>query len=130
MHTDQTLDIFDETTTRIGAEFRAFNDKTCLAFETHELVREAEARKRRQTKKSPSIQGSTNPQVPVAPAATSQNLETNLPRRKKFSLRTYKYHSLGDYAKTVRRLDTTDSYTTEPVTSSASPMMVADAIYL
>jgi hypothetical protein len=34
---------------------------------------------------------------------------------KKFNLQTYKFHSLGDYADTIRRYGTTDSYSTERV---------------
>jgi hypothetical protein len=41
----------------------------------------------------------------------------NGPKRRKFNLRVYKYHALGDYAKTIRRLGTTDSFSTEPVSN-------------
>ena len=46
MHTDRTLEILDETTVQIGAKFRAFAEKTCPSFETRELKREMDARKR------------------------------------------------------------------------------------
>ena len=36
MHTDDTLKILDETTVRIGVEFRAFTNKTCPAFKTRQ----------------------------------------------------------------------------------------------
>jgi len=36
-------------------------------------------------------------------------------RRKEFNLQTYKYHSLGDYADTICRFGTTDSFSTETV---------------
>ena len=44
-------------------------------------------------------------------------METNAmtddePTSKKFNLNTYKAHLLGDYASTIRRLGTTDSYST------------------
>jgi hypothetical protein len=51
MHTDQTLNILDKTTVRLGAEFRAFSDKTCLVFATRELRREKEAHQHREQKK-------------------------------------------------------------------------------
>lgn len=38
-------------------------------------------------------------------------------RAKTFNMNTYKAHALGDYAKTIRRYGTTDSYSTEPVSS-------------
>lgn len=36
-------------------------------------------------------------------------------RSKKFSLTSYKYHSLGDYPATIRHYGTLDSFSTEPV---------------
>jgi hypothetical protein len=47
-------------------------------------------------------------------------------RLKSFNLDTYKYHALGDYAKTIRRLGTTDSFSTQPVshcTATAYPIL-------
>jgi hypothetical protein len=137
MHTDQTLNIFDETTIRIGVQFRAFSDKTCPAFDTHELSRETQARQRRQAKiaaekhrpvlraepvgTAPVVDGTVAGQGltshPGLVATTSPNVRG--PRQKKFNLRTYKYHSLGDYPKTIRQFGTTDSYSTEPVGSSS-----------
>ena len=38
-------------------------------------------------------------------------------RRRRFNLKVYKYHVLGDYVKTIRRLGTTDSFSTEPVSN-------------
>jgi len=116
MHTDQTLKILDDATIRIGAEFRAFNDKTCPAFDTRELRRETEARKRRQTKKAnPNVVSKDSAPRPSSAASPAERLETDGPRRKKFNLQTYKFHSLGDYATTIRRFGTTDSYSTELV---------------
>lgn len=40
-------------------------------------------------------------------------------RRKILNINTYKYHSLGDYAATIRRIGTTDSYSTESVSYRA-----------
>jgi hypothetical protein len=37
------------------------------------------------------------------------------PLKKNFNLQTYKYHSLGDYVKTIRQFGTTDSYSTTTV---------------
>lgn len=105
MHTDDTLKIFDETTRRIGIEFRTFTNKTCPAFNTRELHRETEARKRRQLQ---SGQSST-----AAAGAPSGSLP------KTFNMRTYKYHSLGDYVETIRTFGTSDSYSTEPVSNSS-----------
>jgi hypothetical protein len=133
MHTDITLDILDQTTIRLGAEFRKFNDKTCAAFDTVELDREVEARKRRQIKKQQAHLASANPPLPaecsppplannnsVAASSSSPQSTAARPngegrRQKKFNLHTYKYHALGDYVRTIRQIGTTDSYSTERV---------------
>jgi hypothetical protein len=103
MHTDHTLKMLDDTTVRLGAEFRAFVDKTCPAFNTQELDREVAARERHQESRA-----KISDEAPKA---------SNAKRRRKaiFSLLTYKFHSLGDYARTIRLFGSTDSYSTEPV---------------
>lgn len=103
MHTDYTLAILDSETTSIGKIFNKFVDKTCVAFNTQELKNEAEARWRWQAKQ-------------VATGGPSeQRASRALVLPKKMNRRTYKYHLLGDYAKMIRRLGTTDSVSTQPV---------------
>jgi hypothetical protein len=108
MHTDISLNILDKETARIGTEFRTFANKTCSSFQTRELCRETEARKCRQLKKKLAP-----PQT--ASHSTAKNLEGDGRRVKTFNLDTFKFHSLGDHAKTIRWLGTTDSYSTEIV---------------
>jgi len=108
MHTDQTLEILDDVTAELGAEFREFSRKTCSAFDTRELQREMEARKRRREKKADGKNAPEN-------ASANPTEQPNGPRPRKFNLQTYKYHSLGDVANTIRRFGTTDSFSTEPV---------------
>jgi hypothetical protein len=106
MHTDETLEVFDKATVDIGAAFRRFNNQTCPAFKTRELAREAAARKRRQQKK-----------VVEEDLSTLEVGDSQQP--KGFNLRTYKFHAIGDYAATIRRYGTTDSYNTERVSTDA-----------
>jgi hypothetical protein len=113
MHTDQTLKILDDATARIGKEFRTFGNETCPVFDTRELRRESEARRRRQLKKGQSCSAPAKPKL-----NTPLKSDGPLPRR--FNLQTYKFHALGDYADTIRRFGTTDSYSTEPVSRSPS----------
>jgi hypothetical protein len=101
MHTDLTLKILDATTISMGAKFRAFARKTCPNFDTRELRSEMEARKRRELK-----------ETRVAKTRSEANR-----RVKEFNLQTYKYHSLGDYADTIRQFGTSDSYSTEAVSN-------------
>jgi hypothetical protein len=141
MHTDLTLDILDQLTCDLGNEFRNFANEICPAFDTRELAREVEARKRRQmnkkkaqpvsTRRQPGAaqrnneavahadNGSAGPETtvsgcPEAEAAASTRLD-NGARPKLFNLHTYKFHALGDYARTIRRFGSMDSYSTEPV---------------
>lgn len=50
MHSDLTLDILDQQTTDLGAQFRLFKEKVCPLYQTQELDREVGARTRRQLK--------------------------------------------------------------------------------
>jgi hypothetical protein len=105
MHTDDTLKILDQVTVRIGAEFRAFADKTCPVFDTRELKREAAARRRRQLKKA-EAQPELKEHRPTANTSTT---------RKQFRIRSSKHHSLGDFGAMIRQFGTSDSFSTEPV---------------
>jgi len=95
MHSDLTLDIMDNVTASLGEAFRHFSYKICVAYKTKELPKEANARRRRQSKTS-------NP--------TKEPHGTIL--KKTFNLCTYKFHSLDDYCRTIRWLGTTESYST------------------
>lgn len=97
MHTDPTLDILSHVTTSLGNSFRVFVEKTCAAFQTRELERERVARQRRQEKTAVQKAGEC------------------VRKPKQLNLKTYKYHSLGDYVETIRRFGTTDSYSTQSV---------------
>jgi hypothetical protein len=114
MHTEQTLNIFEETTILLGAEFRKFAEKTCTAFDTQELKREKDARERRQQKSAEGKKASRKTplnQLPTNPGSKTER------RRKHFNPRSYKYHCLGDYLYMTRRFGTSDSYSTEPVSN-------------
>lgn len=116
MHTDLTLDIMDDVTTEMGVEFRAFSTMTCSAFSTQELPRETAARRQRALKKRQGKNPSADPVQGPSTAPSAQPAEKpDTPRLKRFNLQTYKYHSLGDTANTIRRYGTSDSFSTEPV---------------
>lgn len=50
MHTESTLKIMENVTVSLGKKLREFTSKTCSAYNTRELQRETDARKRRQAK--------------------------------------------------------------------------------
>lgn len=115
LHIDDTLDFLDQETRYIGRDLRAFIKKTCGFYDTRELKREAEARKRRKAKQQQSIHGNsggTRTAQSTRPEPAAVLAEDEEPIPKKLNINTYKAHSLGDYAKTIRRLGTTDSYST------------------
>lgn len=115
MHTEKTLEILEETTVNLGALFRLFTTTICPAYTTRELAREAEARKRRESKNLPQGQ---------APADSTASITR---RQKDFNMATYKYHSLSDYANTIRRYGTCDSYSTELVRNT---QLLVHRVYL
>lgn len=118
MHTDATLQVLSQVTASLGDSLRDFEEKTCNAFETRELERERAARRRRQEKQAAkqsqvdTSTGSTGVTKVLAPSSTRSNA-ARLPKR--LNLKTYTYHSLGDYVSTIRQFGTTDSYTTQRV---------------
>jgi hypothetical protein len=106
-----SLDILESTTKDLGQRLRDFGSETCSAFETRELKREAKARQRRQTKVATEHNAAS---TSASGVASRENIARG---RKIFNLNTYKNHSLGDYVRTIRMYGTTDSYSTEPVSS-------------
>ena len=98
LHTDHTLASFDALTKPLGAALRHFAGKLSDRFNTQELPKEAEARKRRAAKGKGK---------PTRRRATLGKV--------RFNLATYKLHALGDYVNTIRQRGTTDSYSTQMV---------------
>ena len=110
MHSDLTLEILDKLTTQMGDAFRFFSAHVCIAYKTHELPREENARRRREAK--------NNKQFGDPMVKDSKKKETG-PKLKEYNANTYKHHSLGDYVAHIREKGTTDSYSTEPVSPIA-----------
>ena len=129
MHTDVTLELLSQVTISFGTRIRAFREKTCAAFSTHELERERAARVRRQDKikkaavetqrgKKVTVENKSNAQkgMEATTKTNSQPQKSSSGKQpKQFNLNTYKFHALGDYSNTIRRFGTTDSYSTQPV---------------
>ncbi|KZT55787.1 hypothetical protein CALCODRAFT_545299, partial [Calocera cornea HHB12733] len=98
IHSERTVTLLQTTTVLLGHRLRLFTTKTCSAFQTFELEREAAARSRAAAKNSSGL---------MAGESTSTR------RPKTFNLRTYKLHSLGDVAPTIPLLGPTDGYSTQ-----------------
>jgi hypothetical protein len=143
MHTEQTLDCLEKSTTIIGRELRNFRDKSVKSFKCQELPKETAARQRRrertQAKKAqfnnvlanasglsadngaPGLQtnagGDTQNSLPNKDAPPPSKPK---PKPKTLNLFTYKFHALGDYVRTIRLFGTTDSYSTQIVSTISS----------
>jgi hypothetical protein len=102
MHSDSTLNFLQESFEKLSRTLRKFRDDTCAAFNTLELPKEKAARQRRAAQRS-----DMNGTIP----------ESNGPRTKRFNLATYKFHAMGDYVRTIRLFGTTDSFTTQIVST-------------
>jgi hypothetical protein len=75
------------------------------------LERERVARTRRQEKSIAKTVSESSKSKP-------RKLDSSARQPKQLNLKTYKYHALGDYLHTIRRVGTTDSYSTQPVSFS------------
>ena len=134
MHSDSTVGVSGSALVHFANGIRRFKDITCTAYPTTELPKESAARARQQARRDASrTQGassnlSTVPNLPspvvamtdttnVAPAASEPVRTAGPARRREFNNDTYKFHSLGDYVRTITSLGTTDSYTTHIVSS-------------
>ena len=101
LHSDESLALLDEALKKLGTQIWKFQEKTCEVFKTCELPSEAAARQRCQ-------QAQAELGCQVKPASSTVCL-------KKFNTLTYKFHTLGDYTRTIRMFGTTNSYTTQIV---------------
>ena len=96
LHTEDSLELLELSLKQLTTQLRQFVKVTCAAFETKELPVEAAAWRRREKTQVKNLNG---------------------PRPKSFNLLTYKFHALGDYVQTIRLFGTTDSYTTQIVST-------------
>ena len=102
MHMDSTLNILSQVTTALGSMFQTFQEQTCSVFPTWELQHKETAWLHRQARNTVT----TKPAPSNLNELKPQNNGVRLP--KKLNLRTYKFHSLGDYSMI-------DSYSTQLV---------------
>ena len=97
LHTDTTLEMFEKVGTALCEALRHFAVVTCPRYATKELPREATARANRENKAKK--RGSAAAKV------------------KTFNMTTIKIHCIPDYPDAIRRYGTTDSYSTQTVST-------------
>ena len=115
LHTESTVRALETSTTRLGIALRKFQSTICAEFVMRDLPSEEAARGRRKAAKAKA-----KPPKPPMPSKGKGKETEAAKEKKKSTLRTfnfscYKPHSLGDYAKTIRLLGTSDGYSTQTV---------------
>ncbi|EIM89453.1 uncharacterized protein STEHIDRAFT_50595, partial [Stereum hirsutum FP-91666 SS1] len=115
LHTDSTLSLLRAATIDLGSRFRRFRDFTCPHFPTTELPRERDARDRRQRRKEARQPQTTA--MAADSASPDRSTTRTSPTKRLLNLLTYKFHALGDYVSTIQFFGTTDSYSTQIVSS-------------
>ena len=111
MHTDETLMLLDTVTECLGQHLCHFQLKTCAAFNTQELKREAERRQHCAQENLKNLQGNSTVTAAASTPHASRRLKT-------FNLQTYKLHALSDYSSSICRYGTTDLYSTKPASNN------------
>lgn len=102
LHSESTVNFLKEMFKKLSQKLWKFRDFTCATFNAVELPKEKAACERKATQCSEK-HGS----IP----------ESNGLRTKKFNLGTYKFHVMGDYVRTIKLFGTTDSFTTQIVST-------------
>jgi hypothetical protein len=122
LHTDDTLESFEQLTAPLGEKLRLFAGKITQDFVVHELPKETAAKARRTA--ATLKQKITKGKEPAKKAPVKKSTKGKQPAKKgkgpekktiSMSLLTYKLHALGDYAQTIRQYGTTDSYSSQTV---------------
>jgi hypothetical protein len=109
-HTDSTLDHFDNATSSLGQQIRTFSSKVCANFVTTDTPKEKAARTRRKAAKASDNSGKET-------SGASTKLTAGPKRQRFFKINTYKWHALGDYIRSIQLFGTTDSYSSQTVSS-------------
>lgn len=104
MHTTTTLALLRSQTTILARRLRRFQSKIASCYKAVETDREHEARKRREVRRGLATE--SIPEVVEGEKGSTS-----------FSLVTYKLHALGDYVEAIELFGTTDSYSTQIVSS-------------
>lgn len=136
MHTDDTLDLLDQSTKTLGKEMHSFRKTSATAWICKELPSETAARGRKAERKRAKAAAkaakeaaavASNPLLALQSPGAPPPLDTADPdivpplapkvgaKVKSLNLCTYKLHALGDYVQTIRLFGTTDSYSTQIV---------------
>ena len=110
-HTDLTLDQFENAMSSLGQQIRTFSSNVCASFVTMDTPKENATRTRRKAAKASNKSGQQTP------SSSSTKPKTGPKCQWFFCIDTYKWHTLGDYLKSIQLHGTTDSYSSQTVSS-------------
>ena len=113
LHTETTLKHLEDLTTELGKLMRDFEHSICSKFQTFELPREVEARKRQEAARRLELR------VDPLPALSAGGKRT-----KTFNLFTYKWHALGDYVTAIRLFRGTDGFSSQLVSDELNVLEI------
>ena len=105
MHTTHTIESLRSQTKELGSQLRRYTNKVCPEYKTKPLPGEAAATYRRR-----AATGKTTDTLNAKSSA--RNVSGTF---KKFNLKTYKIHALGDYADNIEQFGPTDCFSTQQV---------------
>jgi len=108
----------DQVTTVLGQELRQFWLCDLLGIQNHRLPKEAATR----AVDVVARRHATSIQQQTFHAGKKAQESAKNRRAKTLNLFIYKVHALGDYVETIRRLGTTDSFSTQIVSLSLVPI--------
>ncbi|KAJ7743203.1 hypothetical protein B0H16DRAFT_1322831 [Mycena metata] len=110
MHPTLFIKCLSDTTTNFGRQLRCFVAHTCPHFDTQELPKEEAAQGRQKAQKK-----KTQPSRVEIRVQKKKSLAD--PKAKTMNLLTYKFHSLGDYVPFISWFGTSNSYSTQTVST-------------
>lgn len=116
-HIDPTLELLEAFTKRLGDELRRFETYSTARFKSVETPKEKEAWDRREDPKNAPLTATRRPSKAPAKRVSGHH-------QKRFSLSTVQIHLLGHYVPTIRRFGSTNSYSTQVV--SSHPVVLAN----
>ena len=117
LHTETTLKHLEDLMTELGKLMRDFEHSICSKFQTFELPREVEARKRQEAARRLELR------VDPLPALSAGGKRT-----KTFNLFTYKWHALGDYVTAIRLFGGTDGFSSQLVSDELNVLEIVSLL--
>ncbi|KAG9079804.1 hypothetical protein FRC06_007449 [Ceratobasidium sp. 370] len=107
VHTATTIDMLRTQTTILARRLRHFEANIAPRYTVVETDREHELRKQQETRRA------------LATGNVAQSTESRK-RSVKYNLTAYKLHAVGDYPDAIKLFGTTDSYSTQIISSFAT----------